>query len=586
MSGNALSFSVDILQHLIVPTFILDRDCKVLVWNHACERLTGIAAEEVLGTSNHWKAFYSKPRLCLADIIVQQKTDELAELYSNFSLSTEVPNGIKAENWCVMPRLGTRLYLAIDSSPIYDEAGKLLAVVETLRDKTGSKMADIALNESHQQMFTLLNSMAEGAYCVDVKGDCVFVNRSFLQILGYEHPDEIIGKHIHELIHHSHSDGSHYPATECKMYNAYRLNQDIHVFDEVFWHKNGSAIPVEYWSQPIIVDNVMQGAIATFIDITERKKAEANLKKTISLLNATLESTTDAILVVDLNNNWILYNKQFVDLWKFSAEIIALKDDAAALLFVQSQLIDADLFIDKVRELYATPEVHSFDTLKFKDGKIIERFSVPQYIEGKVVGRVWSFRDVTTRKEMEAQVFQLAFYDPLTKLPNRRLLIDRLHQTMASSKRTGHCSALMFLDLDNFKPLNDTHGHVVGDLLLIEAANRLKSTIREADTVARFGGDEFVVILNELEVDKSKATAQARMIAEKIRTRLSETYFLSNRQEGSIDSVVEHHCTTSVGVVIFTNAEDAMDDVMKWADSAMYQAKQAGRNKIQFYAAN
>ena len=116
--------------------------------------------------------------------------------------------------------------------------------------------------------------MAEGAYGVDINGNCTFVNRSFLQILGYENPDEIIGKHIHELIHHSHFDGSPYPSTECKMYKAYRQNKEVHVSDEVFWTKDGIAIPVEYWSQPIIMGNEMRGAIATFVDVSERKKLE------------------------------------------------------------------------------------------------------------------------------------------------------------------------------------------------------------------------------------------------------------------------------------------------------------------------
>jgi len=576
------SLSDSLIQHLVVPTFVIDNDCKVLIWNPACERLTGVQASEVLGTSDHWKAFYTKPRSCLADVIVKGREAELETLYKKFSISSEMPIGIKAENWCVMPRSGERVYLVIDANPIYDEQGQLVAVIETLRDKTESKMSDIALIESHQQMFTLLNSMAEGAYCVDMSGNCRFVNRSFMNILGFDHADEVIGKHIHELIHHSHPDGTHYPATECKMYRAFSLNQDIHVSDEVFWNKKGEAIPVEYWSQPILVNNVIQGAIATFVDITERRNADAKLKKSISLLNATLESTTDAILVVDLNNVWVLYNQQFIDMWEFKDEIINAKDDNLGVAFVLNQLNDPDGFVNKIRELYESPESHSFDTLSFKDGRIVERFSMPQRIEGKVVGRVWSFRDVTTRKEMEVQVFELAFYDALTKLPNRRLLIDRLNQTFASSTRTGLYSAMIFLDLDNFKPLNDTHGHGAGDMLLIEAANRLKSTVRGADTVARFGGDEFVVILDELATDRAEATLLTRIIAEKIQRQLSETYHLITRQDG-MDIMIEHQCTSSLGVVVFINDDGSMDEIFKWADSAMYKAKEAGRNLIRFY---
>lgn len=186
-------------------------------------------------------------------------------------------------------------------------------------------------------------------------------------------------------------------------------------------------------------------------------------------------------------------------------------------------------------------------------------------------------------KQMEDQVRQLAFYDMLTQLPNRYLLNDRLGQTIAASKRSGCYSALMFLDLDNFKPLNDTHGHVVGDLLLNEAAGRLKNCVREMDTIARFGGDEFVVILNELNADKAKATALAEVVAEKIRGALSELYQLTIRRQGKADAIIEHRCTASIGVVVFVNHESSQDDILKWADMSMYQAKNAGRNAIRFY---
>jgi diguanylate cyclase (GGDEF)-like protein len=192
-------------------------------------------------------------------------------------------------------------------------------------------------------------------------------------------------------------------------------------------------------------------------------------------------------------------------------------------------------------------------------------------------------RDITERKLMEDEVRQLAFHDPLTKLPNRRLLNDRLSQTMAASKRSTFYGALMFLDLDNFKPLNDTHGHVVGDLLLIEVARRLRSCVRQMDTVARFGGDEFIVMLSELDTDKGESTSQARAVAEKIRIRLAEPYALDISREGHVKATVEHHCTVSIGVALFINHEANEDDVLKWADIAMYAAKDAGRNVIRFF---
>lgn len=194
-------------------------------------------------------------------------------------------------------------------------------------------------------------------------------------------------------------------------------------------------------------------------------------------------------------------------------------------------------------------------------------------------------RDITERKLIEDQVRQLAFFDALTSLPNRRLLNDRLKQVMAASKRSKCYAALMFLDLDNFKSLNDTHGHSLGDLLLIEAATRIKACVREVDTVARFGGDEFVVMLNELELDKTAATLNALVVAEKILAALSAPYVLVLNQDDQIISMVEHRCTASIGVAMFIDHECSQDEIMKWADRAMYQAKEAGRNQIQFYQA-
>jgi diguanylate cyclase (GGDEF)-like protein/PAS domain S-box-containing protein len=140
-------FAVNLMRHLVVPTFVLDQDCKVLVWNHACERLTGMMSSKLLGTSNHWQAFYPEPRMCLADVIAQDRKDELSTLYNYHAEPSDDGFGLKAENWCVMPRLGSRLYLAIDAGPIYSQDGRLIAVVETLRDMTENKNNQIALQK-------------------------------------------------------------------------------------------------------------------------------------------------------------------------------------------------------------------------------------------------------------------------------------------------------------------------------------------------------------------------------------------------------------------------------------------------------
>lgn len=225
-----------------------------------------------------------------------------------------------------------------------------------------------------------------------------------------------------------------------------------------------------------------------------------------------------------------------------------------------------------------------------------EHFAISEYRDSHISGwrdnRVYRlpsgevvaiYEDVTAQKQAEEEIYNLAYFDPLTQLPNRRLLNDRLSQAMAANKRSNCFGAVMFLDLDNFKPLNDKHGHSVGDLLLIEVAKRLKNCVREMDTVARFGGDEFVVMFNELDVDKTEAYTQARIVAQKILTALSEPYLLVIKNDDHADTIIEHHCTASIGIALFINDGKKQHDVLKLADAAMYEAKEAGRNSICFY---
>ena len=191
--------------------------------------------------------------------------------------------------------------------------------------------------------------------------------------------------------------------------------------------------------------------------------------------------------------------------------------------------------------------------------------------------------DITMRKRLEDQVRQLAFHDALTRLPNRRLLHDRLAQAMASSKRN-HChGALLFLDLDNFKSLNDTHGHDAGDLLLLDVAKRLQNCVRETDTVARIGGDEFVLILNDLHTDQAISAELAAAVAEKIRVELAAPYFLKIRHGKKAVQTIKHRCSASIGVVLFNNHDESQEDIMKWADAAMYHAKDDGRNRVRMH---
>ncbi|MDD2914768.1 MAG: EAL domain-containing protein [Gallionella sp.] len=194
--------------------------------------------------------------------------------------------------------------------------------------------------------------------------------------------------------------------------------------------------------------------------------------------------------------------------------------------------------------------------------------------DGKVTNYVGAFIDFTERKQAENEIHNLAFYDPLCQLPNRRLLLDRLRQSVATSARNHTSCALLFLDLDNFKTLNDTKGHGVGDLLLVEVAKRLQSCVREGDTLSRFGGDEFVLLLEGLSEESGQAAVQARGVGEKVLDALSQPYLLDGN---------EFHSSSSMGITLFINHNDNLDELLKQADTAMYQAKKSGRNTLRFF---
>lgn len=220
-----------------------------------------------------------------------------------------------------------------------------------------------------------------------------------------------------------------------------------------------------------------------------------------------------------------------------------------------------------------------------KDGEIHPVWASITAVEkedGEVAYYVATYTDITVRKAAENELYSLVNHDALTQLPNRRMFADRFDKAMAASNRNGRYGALLFLDLDNFKPLNDLHGHAAGDLLLAEVARRLVGCVREVDTVARFGGDEFVVMLSELDADKDESMAQATIIAEKIRAALAEPYFVTVQQDRYESYAVEHHCTTSIGVTLFFGHEASAEEIIKSADKAMYRAKEDGRNTIRF----
>lgn len=314
-------------------------------------------------------------------------------------------------------------------------------------------------------------------------------------------------------------------------------------------------------------------------NLVRRQRADAQLKLAASVFSHSREGIT----IADATGLILDVNAAFSRITGYSREEVVGQNSRMLQSGRHNAAFYTAMWDDLLTRNYWAGEIWN----RHKNGEMYAEMltiSVVRDGQGAVQRFVALFSDITERKAMEEQVHRLAFYDVLTGLPNRRMLDDRLTHTMAASKRSGLYGALMFLDLDNFKPLNDQYGHWVGDLLLMEVARRLSACVREVDTVARFGGDEFVVMLSELDADAAVSTEQARGVAEKIRASLALPYNLTLARSGQDASTVVHHCTASVGVVVFVDHEASQGEILKRADIAMYQAKDAGRNVIRFYA--
>ncbi|WP_184415111.1 diguanylate cyclase domain-containing protein [Rhodocyclus tenuis] len=331
---------------------------------------------------------------------------------------------------------------------------------------------------------------------------------------------------------------------------------------------------------PIVSEDEIGELIAGFntllADIAQRKNA---LRTSEQRLFTILESVDAFIYLKDKDGRYLFANRRVRDLFGASMEEIVGKGDehffsADAVAGIRAN--DAQVLRDGVtlRSEETSTSLESGGESTYLSVKLPLRNEA-----GEIYALCGISTDITARKTLEDQVRQLAFYDVLTSLPNRRLLEDRLQRAVAASRRSGALGALMFVDLDNFKPLNDRYGHELGDLLLIEVARRLLACVREVDTVARFGGDEFVLMLNQLAADPAAARAQAAGIAEKVRAAVSAPYLL---KLGQTETLVEHRCTASIGVALFDGREADREGVLKRADKAMYQAKERGRNLVCF----
>lgn len=459
-------------------------------------------------------------------------------------------------------------------------------VVVVHENITERKHAEATLRQSEERLSLILHGTRDGFWDCDLVRNEVYYSPRCWNMLGYQegelaadadlwqhliHPDDL--ERVQQVFRAALAEGS----DSCEV--EFRLR-----------HKDGHYLNI--CSRAVILRDE-QGKTTRIsganMDMTARQRAEEALREQEEFFRLITENLQGFVAVLDTDGRRIYNSPHY-------APLLGNRSIAGASSFEDIHPDDRERVTRVFRDTVATGVGHHLDyRFLTADGgiRLMEsRGCVIRDNQGRTKCVVVISQDVTKRKENEEKIHRLAFYDALTKLPNRVTLYDRLRQAMAASKRRGGYAALMFVDLDNFKPANDRYGHEVGDLLLIEAANRLTSCIREVDTVARFGGDEFVVILSDLHADQAESTTQATIVAEKIRSRLAAPYRLTMKHDGQANKTIEtmetletieYHCTASIGVALFLDHQGSPDDIVKWADAAMYEAKEAGRNSIRVY---
>ncbi len=360
------------------------------------------------------------------------------------------------------------------------------------------------------------------------------------------------------------------------------LEKDYIILESTNTRKDKTQYPVELRLQ-LTSKQSRKGIIIIANDITLRKQAEKTLidlneiletrvkdrtyevEKSLALIKATLQSTTDAILVLDNENKVIDYNIKYLQ--------INSKDRTTpkiGLDMILPQLADSESFLLRLSALKLAPQLNSFDELIFTDGLIYEAYSQPQIVNKQITGRVWCFRDITNQKNMQRELIRRATHDTLTDIPNRLLLEDRLKQAISQANTTNTSLALLMIDIDRFKIINDTHGHQVGDLLLKEISIRIKNTIRATDTVARLGGDEFIVLLTLISEEQEIST-----LANNIKRVISDTYFIDD---------LRIIISSSIGISVYPKDTRDATHLIKNSDIAMYRSKEFRNNVFHFFA--
>ncbi len=405
----------------------------------------------------------------------------------------------------------------------------------------------------------LLQTSIDGVHVMDEQGYILEANDAFCRMLGYTH-DEIM--HLNVTDWDAQMSREELEKSFSQFVNKSALIETVHR------RKDGTCITVEVSASGIEI-NGSKYFFGASRDISERKRIDQELR-----IAATAFETQEGIIITDSDIKILRVNEAFIKLFGYSASEIIGQPPTV----IKSDRHDNEFYRDmwKIlqRERYWQGEVWN----QKKNGEVSPYWVTISAVtsdDGDITHYVGSYSDLSLYKKNEAEIHSLAFYDQLTNLPNRRQLLGHLKQSLITSGQHKNYNAIVLIDLDNFKDLNDIRGHMIGDQLLIEVARRIKEVVRDSDVVARLGGDEFVVVLNNLSSYPIHASTQANIVCDKILAAIRQPFILSDHED--------YHCTASIGVSMFRDHEASVDELLKHADIAMYNAKNDGRNTLRFY---
>ncbi len=521
--------------------FILDLDGLIMETNHIAHVQLGYANSEMLGRH-------------IANFILPEFATKLDNRFAT----------VQKEGFSIYPSAQVRKdgsVLPVEVCTRQVELAGQTVIFSIVRDITERNRTEAKLRESEGTLRAIFDGTLDGICLVNAKTlRYVTSNPAFSSMIGYS------AEELASLDATDFHPQENLPDISEQFARSFRGEIQI-ATDLPVKRKDGSVFYADIKITRVNFAGV-DYILGNFRDITDRKRAEADLR-----IAATAFESQESMLITDADGVILRVNQAFTENTGYTAE--EMVGQSPRLL--KSGRHDADFYRAMWQGINTNGTWQGEIWDRRKNGEIYPKWLTITAVKGNdgaVTHYVGTHVDITERKAAEKEIRLLAYYDPLTRLPNRRLLMDRLQQAMASVVHTGREGALLLIDLDNFKTLNDTLGHHIGDQLLQQIAQRLESCVHDGDSVARLGGDEFVVILENLSKHALDAAAQTETVGDKILAALSLPY-----QFGSH----EYQSTGSIGITLFNDKLQATGELLKQADIAMYQAKKAGRNTLRFF---